>query len=432
MAAADEMYRVSIRAGDREVDVSLPAHLPLRDLLPAVADLVGDHALDGGLRCLRRASGELLDPVKSLAQSDTHDGESLFLTTAVPALAPVYADTCAEVAAAIADVTHLWGRREARIAGWVAVCWAASMSAVLLIWPAVDGHAGRAAVSAAVSALALSGAVVAQRHDRDSGAAVALGLLAAVFAGATGLFSAPGHFGLPGVFLAMSAAAAMALLVWRLLGSADWAFLPLAAAGVAGSVVSVGAVAGWWPFSAAGPVLVVCSLTVLIVAPRLVVRGGGLAGAAAADAGRTAAPAVLAHRRLTVLVAAAAAATAVGVVFTAAGTSRPVPAATMVALAGVLSLLRARSHRESYHVVALVFSSAVAASTLVLMVAAAAASATPWLCAGLAVVAASAMRAGRREPRRWPPAALHAAAVLDLAAIVALTPVAAVAAGVLL
>ncbi|AQT81421.1 type VII secretion integral membrane protein EccD [Mycolicibacterium litorale] len=431
MAVADELRRVSIRAGDRDVDITLPAHLPLRDLLPAVVDLIGDRSVDGRWPCLRRVWGDVLDPVMSLAHSDVYDGESLILAAAESEVAPVHADSCAEVAAAVQDAARPWGRSPTRLAGWGVLWWAASASAVLLARAAFDRHTlGPVVAAATASALALSGATLARRHDPASVAAVGLGLLATGFAGVTGLLAAPGHPGLPGVFLATSASATTAVLAWRLLGCAAWVFLPLAAAGMAASVVSVGAVAGWWAFTAAGPALVLCALAVLVVSPRLVARGGP--PTADRTDGGCADWAVRAHRRLTVLVLAAATAAGVGVVFTAAGTSRPVPAAGLIALTGMLTLLRAGANRDAYRVVALSVSTGVSASTVVVMAAVAAAPAAPWLCAVLMTVAAWAMRTATRQRARWSPAALRIAAALDLAGIVALVPLAGLTAGVLL
>lgn len=431
MAVADELRRVSIRAGDRDVDLVLPAHLPLRDLLPAVVDLIADRGVDGRYSCLQRVWGEVLDPVRSLAQCDVRDGEMLILTAPAPAPAvvPVHIDPSAAVAAAVAGTIRPWAGSPTRTARRAVFWWAASMSVVLLARPVFDGHAvGSAVAPAVVSVLALGAAAVKRRHG-DSGGSVPLGLLAAGFAGVAGLLAAPGRPGLPGVFLAISAAAAVSLLAWRLLDCATWVFLPIGGAGMAASVVSVGAVAGWWAFAAAGPALVLCALAVLVMSPRLVVRGE-LSAADPATAGCSA-QAGRVHRRLTVLVLTGAAATAVGVVFTAAGTSRPLPASGLVALAGVVTLLRAGAHREPYRVVALGISTAVSASVLVVMVAVRAAPVAPLLGVALMVIAVSAVRAGAQEPRRWPSPAQRAAAVLDLAAIVTAGPLTAITAGVL-
>ncbi len=69
MAATDEMCQVSIRTADHEVDVTLPAQVPIAELMPAVVDLIGKDEFAGREPRLTRVSGEVLNTAATLAQS---------------------------------------------------------------------------------------------------------------------------------------------------------------------------------------------------------------------------------------------------------------------------------------------------------------------------------------------------------------------------
>ena len=63
-------------------DFTLPAHVPIAELIPAVVDLTGRDDFAGSDAHLIRASGEVLDTAATLAQCAIPDGELLILTSA--------------------------------------------------------------------------------------------------------------------------------------------------------------------------------------------------------------------------------------------------------------------------------------------------------------------------------------------------------------
>jgi hypothetical protein len=226
----------------------------------------------------------------------------------------------------------------------------------------------------------------------------------------------------------MSASSAASLLAWRLLDCAPLVFLPLAAVTMAATAVTAGAVAGWWPTAAVGPMLSVASLTILAVAARLSVHSAGLstAGLSGTDLDvrtRTA------RHRLTALIATGAAAAALGTVLTAATAVRPVLSASFIAVVGSALLLRSRRQADPYHVVILTVSSGIATVSLISLSAVKAPVSTPWLCAGLLAVGTGAVWFGHGGQWRLPQAVRGAITVLDLAVSAVAVPSAAVAAG---
>jgi type VII secretion integral membrane protein EccD len=429
MAAADEMCQVSIRTTDHEVDITLPAHIPVGELMPTVIDLIDEGGCGGHDPHLTRVCGEPLDPATTLAQCAIPDGELLILTTAAqPAPVPRF-DASTAVVDAVAGLIHASRPAVSHRAAWAVMWWSAAVLMALLGSALLVPNATRhAAIGAAATLLALAGAVAAHRAHRDRTGAVGLGVLAAALAGLTGALASPGRPGLPGFLLAMSAMSSTSLLAWRLLNCAPSVFLPLAAVTMTASAATVGAVAGWWPATAAGPMLAMGSLAALAVSARLSVRSSGLATADLSDTDLEA-RARTARHRLTALIATSAGAAALGAVITAATTLRPVVAAAFITLVGAALLLRVCRHDGRHHAAALVVSSAIATTSLIGLCTIKAPPSTPWLCGGVLLVGAGAVCVGRRRPWRLSPAAQRVISVLDLAVGAAVVPSAAAAAG---
>lgn len=223
MAATDEMCQVSIRTADHEADFTLPAHVPITELIPAVVDLIGKDDFVNAEPRLTRASGEALDMAATLAQCSIPDGELLILTAAADRRAPVIRfDLTTAVVDAVAGLTPPPWPAANRRAGWIVLGWATAVLLTLLGRAMLDPNAARhAAISAAAASLALTGAVVVRR---DPTLATTLGVLATTFAGLTAALAVPGQPGPPGFLLAMSASAATSLVAWRLLDCAPLVF----------------------------------------------------------------------------------------------------------------------------------------------------------------------------------------------------------------
>ncbi|MBB3750004.1 hypothetical protein FHT44_002465 [Mycolicibacterium sp. BK634] len=288
MTADEELRHVSIRAGEHGFDLTLPAHVPVAELMPGVVDLAGMNDFAGSEPRLTRVCGEALDPAATLARCAIPDGELLILTSGVVRSDPV---SRFDVSTAVIDTV------------------ASSPDAVAV-------------------------------HRERAGAAT-LGVLAVLLAGLTATLAVPGRVGMPGFLLAMSAMSATSFVAWRLLDCAPLIFLPLAAATTAAVAATAGAVAGWWPTTAAGPVLAVASLALLTVSVRLSVRSSGLTAESLTDA-EIATRTMSARQRLTLLVTTAAEGTALGAAVTAATTTQPVFAGVFIAAVASALVLRTR------------------------------------------------------------------------------------------
>ncbi|OYN79190.1 EsaB/YukD family protein [Mycolicibacterium sphagni] len=428
MAPTGEMCHVSICTGDREVDVMLPAQLPIAELMPAVVDLVGGVDVDGADPHLARVGGEMLDPAATLAQQAVPDGDLLILTASVRAVPAPRFDASTAVVAVVDGLTPApWpGTR----AGWVVLGWVAAILVSLLGRGLLDANDVRhPAVAAAAASVSLAGAVAVQRAQRDQRCAVGLAVLAAVFAGLTGALNCLGSPWPPGFLLALSAVSSTSLLAWRLLDCAPLVFLPLAGVAMAAAAATAGAVANWWPAAAVGPMLGMGAIVVLAVSTTVAVLGCGLSAADLCDTEldtRTA----TAHRRLTGLVVAASAAAALGTILAAATTPRPLVAAGFIATVATALLLQTSRHNCPHHVAALTISAGGAVTSLIWLSAAEVPASTPWLCGGLLVVAFGAAWSGRHWPGKLRPVARRMISLFDLAVGAIVVPSAGAAAGI--
>ena len=412
-----EMCRVSIRSAHRDIDLALPADLPLCELIPSVVDLVGEDVCGRDVR-LVRTEGDVLDAARSLAQCGVYDGELLILTAATePTHHPHF-----DVGDAVADAV---GRTDSGMptrrptAAVVGVLWSAAAVAVLLGRNAFDA-AGNVGAGCATASSALVGAVVLRR---DPGLAVTLGVVAAALAGLTAQLAVPAW---PGFLLAMSAVSATSLVAWRLLDCGTGAFLPLAGMTMAAAAATLAEALAWLSPAGVGPVLTTASLAVLAGAPRLAARLSGLSASAwPDDVERRAASA---RCILTWLVTATAGASALGTLVTAVLTVRPLEASAFIATVAAILLLRSRTHPDPCRAAALVIGAGIAASGFIGLVAVRAPWAGTWLC-GLPIAGAAIAIALGTADLGLSPTAERVMSMVEFAAGAAVIPLACATAG---
>ncbi|MCV7347304.1 type VII secretion integral membrane protein EccD [Mycolicibacterium rhodesiae] len=429
MTAADQTYRVSIRTTDRETDVTLPAGIPIAELIPAVVDVIGAAEFSGADPHLTRVCGQRLDPQTTLAQAAIHDGELLILTTAERTAPITRFDASSAVADAIAALPEPTWRPTRCGGGHCVLAWAAATVLVLLGRAVLDPTAGQHPVIAAIAALlALTGAATACRSAAGRVTVVSLGVLAVVFAGLSAALLPLGPPAMPTFLVAMAAIGSTSLVAWRLLGCAPEVFLPLAVVAMAAAVPAMGAVAGCWAAEASGPMLAIGSVAVLAASARLSIHSSGLARAGLDDADLNA-RARLAHHRLTLVVATAAVAAALGAAVTAATTSHPLSAAIFLTIIAALLTIRLVQESALYRTVVQGISSGITVTALAGLCAVAAPHCIPWLCGALAFIGAGAVWAGHRGSACTSPAVRRAVSIVELMLGAAVVPGGCAAAG---
>jgi type VII secretion integral membrane protein EccD len=282
------LARVTISAPQRRVDVALPEHVALVELLPELLSHSGEGLADDGERhggwLLRRADGSVLAPAQGLFPQGVRDGEVLHL---VPARAEWPELEYDDVVEAIADGARrrgaAWSPEATRTASLAA-------SAVLLTAGILAVMRGGTAwtfgafVALGIAVLLTLAAVTASRAYGNGLAGAALGGFALPYAGLGGaLLVADDAAGVVGPLRWLGApqllVGSVAILLVSVIGAVGVAAgLRVFAAGV--TVGLLGALAGMAGFalSASGTAAVlmatlVCGIGVL---PLLAIRFGKL------------------------------------------------------------------------------------------------------------------------------------------------------------
>jgi type VII secretion integral membrane protein EccD len=224
------LARVTVATPQRRIDVALPETVALGELLPHLLRHAGAGMADEGPQhggwALRRSTGALLDPKRSLAMQAVRDGEVLHLVprrTEWPELA--YDDVVEIIASGSRRAERSWGRPATRrfaliltavvlnlgmlgvalarppwtVPGGVALGFAAVLVAVGVVLARAAGDSGAGAVVAgcAIGWAALGGFLVVGPADRDpvdfGAPQVLLGAVAVILVGVLGYVGVAAH-----------------------------------------------------------------------------------------------------------------------------------------------------------------------------------------------------------------------------------------------
>jgi type VII secretion integral membrane protein EccD len=246
--AGADLCRLTIVAPGRRIDLSLPAEVPLVQMLPTLLRAAGRDMPDTGLAhsgwVLQRLDGPPLENGLSLAQLDIRDGEVLYFRprmTLIPEL--VYDDVADVVATGKNDRADRWRpettRRFGLVAGAVALVF--GVVPVLLSGPPWTGAAIASGIVALV--LVLLGTAVSRAVGDSTGGSM-FGYAALPYAFLSGLL-APArdwlsliHMGAPHLLAAFAATTVVA--VFAAFGVADGLppFVGVAFAGFIGTVAA--------------------------------------------------------------------------------------------------------------------------------------------------------------------------------------------------
>jgi len=341
-----DLRRVAVHADSASVDLTLPATVPVAELIPAIIDALGG-ATPGTRYQLARLGAAPLPNSTTLRQIAIRDGTALVLSRQAPAPPAIrYDDAADAVSAALGSPTQSWQPMTAALA---AVCFAATAALALL--RAASGaarHSDTVAATAAATALAIvvmAGVIPPIRREPIAG--LTLSLIATAAAAIAGLLAVPGAPGAPNALLAAMAAGATAALALRVTRCSP---VVLGAVVCCAATVAVAALAS--TLTAAPPHIVgsaaaLACLGLIEVAPRASIRLAGLAPGADQDdplpESGLAAHAQRADSVLTILRAGLAVAAALGAVIAALAAPRAV---VLAAVTGGVLVVHARIDRR--------------------------------------------------------------------------------------
>lgn len=190
--SVDEVVRISVVHADRRIDLTVPASLPLVEILPGVARSLGvlDPALlHGGYR-LCATDGTNLDPRRSAAAQGIVDGDMLSLTRGHNISSPPKYD---DVVHAVIDATSThhrpWSAQDSARTSLTVSLTLIGLAGLLLLTQPIPG-AIQVTLSAVGAVVLLTLAAVLSRIQANS-SGLAFGLAGSVFGAMTGFFLAP-------------------------------------------------------------------------------------------------------------------------------------------------------------------------------------------------------------------------------------------------
>jgi ESX secretion system protein EccD len=173
------LARVTITAPQRRVDVALPDHVPLAELLPEVLRHAGEGLADDGERhggwVLRRTDGAALAGGQGLQQQGVRDGEVLHLVPAREQWPELeYDDVVEAIAAGARQRGAGWSGRHTRAAALVAAGVALLIGLFAALRAGPDSTAVMLATLAVAAALTLAGVLASRAYGEAlAGAALA-------------------------------------------------------------------------------------------------------------------------------------------------------------------------------------------------------------------------------------------------------------------
>jgi type VII secretion integral membrane protein EccD len=180
-----DLCRLLVVGPTSQVDVSLPTHIPLADMMPALLSALGPDLADRGLEhsgwIARRLGGPALDESRTVADLELLDGEMLYLrprTDQIPPLA--YDDLIDGVSAGLKKRSGLWRPQTTRTVSLLLL--AAWLGAALVAMHLWRDDVGRAVLLAAAALLCGAAAYGVVRKLADPAVG---GILAAAAVGAT-------------------------------------------------------------------------------------------------------------------------------------------------------------------------------------------------------------------------------------------------------
>lgn len=207
------LVRVSVLGGDAQLDVGLPAAVPIAVLIGELVEHIESRVplrrdpddLDPPQKIqdrhhrwtLAHVGREPLAPNRTLSESGVRDGDLLMLRSVETGESPVLFDDVVDAVARLNDsVFAAWSPTAARYTGYGAALVAGLGGAASLALARTGGMGSTTAIFGGAAALAfLAAAAVIARQFDDAATATVLSAAAMPFAFVTGLLAPPGTFG---------------------------------------------------------------------------------------------------------------------------------------------------------------------------------------------------------------------------------------------
>lgn len=275
------LCRVSVLSGRTQVDVALPADVPVASLVPELAGLLLRNQFGEPERVpddlavrwtLGRVGQPVLDETRTLIESGVHDGDLLVLRSEGTAELPtVYDDVIDAVAGITRREFRSWSAAAARWVGAIAFLAAVSVSAVLVTVASWSDHRYDLAGVAFAAFLVFFVADVVARFtgDRMVGAALTVASAVSVFVGCLAVLPAADHSA--NVLLGSGVAVLVGVVALRVTAGEPFTHLAVVTVATLVALGALGQLLVGAPVQHTAAVLAVVALLVALIAPRLTI-----------------------------------------------------------------------------------------------------------------------------------------------------------------
>jgi type VII secretion integral membrane protein EccD len=252
-SAAPDQLRVSLLGGRTQLDVALPADVPVTAFLPELAELIRsrdarreDDLADRDERrtywVLSRVDGGAeLAPNETLRSAGVSNGELLRVAARRALSPPTLHDDVVDAAARLNRAAYAaWDATAAKVMAFAGVWLGVAVWVIFLMADSLSAHRIVVVVGAAVTAVVLvAGAAVAHRMLDLTDVATAAGWAAlALTAALAWVLAAP--YGARGIAVGCAILFALTGLCYRLIGTGHWAYLAAATVFAMGGLAVLG------------------------------------------------------------------------------------------------------------------------------------------------------------------------------------------------
>ncbi|MGV9800135.1 type VII secretion integral membrane protein EccD [Mycobacterium sp. NPDC003449] len=240
VSAAPESTRVSVVGGRTQLDVALPADVPVAAFLPELARLIKsrDSGRDEDLAdrderrtfwVLRRDGGTELDPDLTLHQAGVENGELLRLSARRALSPPTLYDDVVDAAARLNRAAYAaWDATSAAVMAFAGLWLCSAVWVLLLLADEVSAHRAAIIGGAGFTVVALvAGAVIVRRMLDRADIAAAVGPPVLVIAGTLG-WVAGAPYGVLGLAVACGVLLVLTVICHRLIRAGHWAYVTAA------------------------------------------------------------------------------------------------------------------------------------------------------------------------------------------------------------
>jgi type VII secretion integral membrane protein EccD len=286
LSAAPDAIRVSLLGGRTQVDVALPADVPVAAFLPELAQLIGsrdtrdDDAIDRDERrtfwVLSRVDDTVLGPEETLRSGGVENGEVLRISAQRALSPPTLYDDVVDAAARLNRAAYAaWDATAAGVMALAGLWLCTAVWVYFLVADALSAHRAVVVGGAALTAVTiLVGAALVNRATRRADIASAAGWPLLALTAALG-WELTARFGQYGLAAACAGLLVLAAVYYRVIGAGHWAYIAAAVVFAFGAVAFLGGALGGRLEVLAAVTATTATLGCLAV-PALTARLGGI------------------------------------------------------------------------------------------------------------------------------------------------------------